>query len=218
MNAYVRVQLLNHTNTCIIPENPITAQLIWVRCSDQNWDRDQFTLRNQVFPQVLDSLESERISCHPYFDLCIRMLPSMRVLDHTNMYSYLGKVQLNRCRDPIFIKELMLKPSLAIPGATWGYHLTNTNITMSVNRDRVARETNHTPIASLTPPSPSLTQPVITLPLSLTRWNRRGGIYRGDGFQERHEVSVSESTERHTWECIMFVHVFKRGTPKLETK
>jgi len=150
--------------------------------------------------------------------LCIRMLPSMRMLNHMNMYSYLGKVQLNRCRDPIFIKELMLKPSLAIPGATWGYHLTNTNITMSVNRDRVARETNHTPIASLTPPSPSLTQPVITLPLSLTRWNRRGGIYRGDGFQERHEVSVSESTERHTWECIMFVHVFKRGTPKLETK
>ena len=63
------------------------------------------------------SLESERISCHPYFDFCIRMLPSMRGLDHMNMYNYLGNVQLTRCRDPIFIKELMLKPSLGIPSA-----------------------------------------------------------------------------------------------------
>jgi len=153
MNAYVRVQLLNHTNTCIIPENPITAQLIWVRCSDQNWDRDQFTLRNQVFPQVLDSLESERISCHPYFDLCIRMLPSMRVLDHTNMYSYLGKVQLTRCRDPIFIKELMLKPSLGIPSATWDYHLTSPNITMSVVQERNKSHTHCSTDTLLNPPA-----------------------------------------------------------------
>jgi len=34
-----------------------------------------------------------------------------------NMYNYLGNVQLTRCRDPIFIKELMLKPSLGIPSA-----------------------------------------------------------------------------------------------------
>jgi len=60
----------------------------------------------------------------------------MRMLDHMNIYNYLGKVQLTRCKDPIFIKELMLKPSLGIPSATWDYHLTNLNITMSVNQDR----------------------------------------------------------------------------------
>jgi len=62
MNAYVRVQLLNHTNTCIIPENPITAQLIWVRCSDQNWDKDQFTLGSQVFLQMLNSVHLWRLA------------------------------------------------------------------------------------------------------------------------------------------------------------
>jgi len=153
MNAYVGVQLLSHTNTCIIPENPLTVQLIWVRSSDQNWDKDQFTLGNQVFPQMLDSLESERISCHPYFDLCIRMLTSMRMLNHMNMYSYLDKVQLTRCRDRIFIKELMLKPSLGIPSATWDYHLTSPNITMSVVQERNKSHTHCFTNTLLNPPA-----------------------------------------------------------------
>jgi len=56
-----------------------------------------------------------------------------------------------RCKDPIFIKELMLKPSLGVPSTTWDYHMTNVNITRSVNQDREARETDHSPIASLSP-------------------------------------------------------------------
>jgi len=49
------------------------------------------------------SLSSEirsrvRISCRREFNLCIRTLPSTRMLDHKNMYHCLCKVQLTHCR------------------------------------------------------------------------------------------------------------------------
>jgi len=131
-NAYVRVQLLNHTNTCIVPENPITAaDLSWVLWSKLG-SRSVHIGKSGVSADARFAREWEDF-LPPILWLCISLLPSMRMLNHMNRYSYLGKVQLNRCRDPISIKELMLKPSLGIPSATWDYHLTNTNITMSVN-------------------------------------------------------------------------------------
>jgi len=155
MNAYVRVQLLNHTNTCIVPENHSAADLssvLWPKLGSRSVNI------GKGFPQMLDPVHLQRLAREwkdflPHiFDFCIRMLLSMRMLDHMNMYNHLGKVQLTRCRDPILTKKLMLKPSLGVPSATWDYHhLTNLNITMSVNQDREARETNHTLIASLWP-------------------------------------------------------------------
>jgi len=58
MNAYVRIQLLSHTDTCIIPENPIT---VWHRCCIFcRWQSDNCVWRWKVAFRTCNDLVERR--------------------------------------------------------------------------------------------------------------------------------------------------------------
>ena len=99
MNAYVHVQLLSHTNTCIIAENPITVRRSW-----SEFDALMLAFGSQVFPHMLASVRLRRLTREWGFlatDSLTR-ISGCFLLDHTNMHNCLGNClgddQLTRCR------------------------------------------------------------------------------------------------------------------------
>ena len=121
INAYVHIQLLSHTNTCIIPENPIT---VWRSWSDY---RTWLTLHN--YPARVSMLFA---TCFHRAMRCTGHSPDTATL--TEDVSLFGLFEELIVAGAQKLKTLLINLDCN--------HPMNSNITMTVNQEREWKHAN----------------------------------------------------------------------------